>query len=192
MRWICTIDSRKFNLPQPLNLDYTADGQSPALTDFLKLNVDGAVFNHPNMSGMGAILRDGQGNTVLAASMVEHNMLETEEAELLGIFRGLQLCTGRGIKRIIVESDNLTMVKECQKIGEICIQSLRNKNHLFIEISTLKNMFEECLFGHVYREQNRVAHEHARHAWQLENVAIWNVIPDFVSQASWLDLPCNT
>lgn len=144
------------------------------------------------MSGMGAILRDGQGNTVLAASMVEHNLLETEEAELLGIFRGLQLCTGRGIKRIIVESDNLTMVKECQKIGEICIQSLSNKNHLFIEISTLKNTFEECLFGHVYREQNRVAQEHARHAWQLENVAIWNVIPDFVSQASWLDLPCNT
>lgn len=69
------------------------------------LNTDGVIFDNLQVVGLGAILRDSNGNIVITASMKENMILPPETAECLAILRGLQHCLSLGIIKLIVESD---------------------------------------------------------------------------------------
>lgn len=50
----------------------------------------------------------------MAASKDEVEVVAPEDIELLAVFRGLQLCALMGIKKRIIESECLLMVREIQ------------------------------------------------------------------------------
>lgn len=58
---------------------------------FIRLNVDEVVFFNQNKVGVGLILRNEHGQTLLAASLLEERLKIGEEVELATILRGLQL-----------------------------------------------------------------------------------------------------
>lgn len=64
-------------------------------------------FFDRNKAGIGMILRDAHGETQLAASLHEDNIYDHENVELADRFRGLQMCVGMGINKLILESDCL-------------------------------------------------------------------------------------
>ncbi|XP_035545961.1 uncharacterized protein LOC118348444 [Juglans regia] len=84
---------------------------TPPPVGVLKLNVDGAIFKDQYKSGLATVLRDDQGNVLMAASKVENVVEEAEAIELTTIFRGLQLCMSMGISKLLVESDCLLVVE---------------------------------------------------------------------------------
>ncbi|KAF5481611.1 hypothetical protein F2P56_002251 [Juglans regia] len=76
-------------------------------SDFLKLNVDGAVVTEYKKAGIGMVLCDSNGKVVMAATIFEPAVNEPSTFELLIVFRGLQMCLPLGIPKLIVESDYL-------------------------------------------------------------------------------------
>lgn len=87
------------------------------------------------------------------------------------------------IKKIIMESDCLLMIRECQS-DRAFTSFLGN---IVVEIKRLQNSFEECCFQHIFREQNVPTHMLARFAWQVESIITWKHVPYFMDQAIWLD-----
>ncbi|XP_042983363.1 uncharacterized protein LOC122312776 [Carya illinoinensis] len=65
----------------------------PPPDDFLKLNIDGATFPEYSVAGIGVVLRDQQGEVVVACSKVEKEVSSAEFIEAVAFLRGLQLCT---------------------------------------------------------------------------------------------------
>lgn len=57
-----------------------------------KLNIDGALLFDINNAVIGAILRDSNGNTVMADSKKERDLLQPALVESLAILYGLQFC----------------------------------------------------------------------------------------------------
>lgn len=84
----------------------------PPPLNFLKRNVDGALFFDHKKSGIGCLLRDHQGQTLMAASLVDNCVINPESNEALAILRSLQLCLRQGIHGLIIECDCSLLVEE--------------------------------------------------------------------------------
>lgn len=93
------------------NIHHKCNWKPPA-EDFVKLNVDGAIFFNPQKVGIGAIFRDNKGDIIMAASLIENKVPNLETIETLAIPRGLQLCAHLGIPKILLKSDCLLVMKE--------------------------------------------------------------------------------
>lgn len=79
-----------------------------------KLNIDGALFFDINDAGIGAILRDSNGNTVMEVRKKERDLLQPTLVESLAILRGLQFCLQMGLSNLLVEFDCQSVVAELQ------------------------------------------------------------------------------
>lgn len=99
---------------------------------------------------IGLLLRDELGGTRLAGSMAMRDICDPKIIEPLAILRGLQLVSGLGIKKLILESDCLLMI-------QVCISS--DTAHVCLEIGVMVNemhrvllRFDDCMLQHVYRK----------------------------------------
>lgn len=87
-------------------------------------------------------------------------------------------------KRLIVECHCLSMEQACSSN----VITFSEMGSMITEIKNVQLLFEEYYIQHIYREQNMPAHLLARHAWSIDIFVIWDVIPEFISQAIWLTL----
>lgn len=67
----------------------------------MKLNLDGAVFGEINIIGVGLVLRDVNGDVMLATSKIEFGANTAEAIELLAIFQAFHLYANMGNPKII-------------------------------------------------------------------------------------------
>lgn len=84
----------------------------PPQVEFLKLNVDGAIFFNLEKTGIGIILQDSRGKPLFAASIDKILVAQPESIYALSILRGLQLYIHPGIFHLIVVSDCLLVVED--------------------------------------------------------------------------------
>lgn len=63
------------------------------------------------------ILKNDREETLFATNMATRGVKEPEDIKILTIFGSLQICLRMEIRKIIVESDRLLMVSECQAIS---------------------------------------------------------------------------
>ncbi|KAF5445494.1 hypothetical protein F2P56_034541 [Juglans regia] len=156
----------------------------PPPPGFLKLNVDGVMFADVGKAGIGVILRNKEGQVVMAAIKKEDMADEPATIELIAWLRGLQLCLPLGISKLVVEFDCLLLVQELQESHEF---SSTNGN-LLKDVRDLMKHFNELHIKHVYREGNGVAHSLARFAWNVVDIQMWwDYVPAFVNHALWFD-----
>lgn len=149
-----------------------------------KLNTDGALFFDLNKAGLGIILRDHNGDIVLAGSGSETSILEPEHVEAAALLRGLQLCLNLGISHLMVESDCLFLVDEINK-PVLTSASIRS---LVLEIKELMQRFPRCSIHHYSRLGNQAAHCLARHAWSLDDMILWwHSVPSFIENVTFID-----
>lgn len=151
---------------------------------FIKLNINGTVFFDQNKVGVGLILRNEKGKTLLAASLPEEGIKSPKEVELIATLRGLQLCVGMGVQKLILESDCLFMLKECLSVNT----PISEISSVVTDIKDLQSRYEDCQLQHVLWEKNKPLHLLARHAWNLDRMTLWDSIPDFVCQAVEFDV----
>nr|XP_027096109.1 uncharacterized protein LOC113716006 [Coffea arabica] len=75
-----------------------------------KLNTDGRSLRNPGVSGGGGVLRDSQGDFVLAFSC-SLGFITSLHAELKALAHGVQQCIARGYLEVHLEVDSLSLVR---------------------------------------------------------------------------------
>lgn len=111
-------------------------------------------FDHQKVE-IEAILKNNKGDTIMAANLLENEVLNPETIETLVILRGLQLCAHQGIPKIIVESDCLLVIKKLEQL-EASFSALGNLMH-----------FLECKLQFINMLENGAAHCLAKYVWNV-------------------------
>ncbi|KAK3228366.1 hypothetical protein Dsin_000247 [Dipteronia sinensis] len=124
---------------------------SPPKTEWVKLNVDGSLNPDLGTISAGGVIRNHKKKWIGGVALNRGNG-SIIEAELWGIFEGLQLMLKVGFKKVVVETDSQSSVSVLSNNTPI--------NHpLFSIIHACKALMDNswcCSIGHVYREGNRV------------------------------------
>jgi hypothetical protein len=144
---------------------------SPPPRGWYKLNFDGSVYHDGSArASIGGAIRDSDGRVVLAfAEPTEHSTVGIVEARAMA--RGLCLALGLNLQRVVVEGDDLVLVRllrseDTQTRIPVALQE---------EIHELLRCFEGCDVRHVYREGNQVAHTLCRQAYHCPGVWVGTV-----------------
>ncbi|KAG5514952.1 hypothetical protein RHGRI_036102 [Rhododendron griersonianum] len=151
----------------PFSSPCTQIWQSP-LEGYIKLNVDGALNSQDGNGGVGFVARNRDAILVGAAMEIFKGPLSPRVIEALGFRFALTTALHWGYSRIIVEGDALQIVQalngsrsfvDCDTIILDCLQIAMN--------------FSSCLFSHVKRGCNRVAHFVARKSLSGNGLMSW-------------------
>ncbi|KAK6128871.1 hypothetical protein DH2020_037388 [Rehmannia glutinosa] len=144
----------------------------PPLGTF-KLNTDGAIYTNGTI-GLGFIIRDAEGNAILAGSKNSNLDGNSTIVEGLSLLFALQSACTAGIQGIHVESDCKVIIDGIQgkeisdPHGDLLIDDI-------LSVAEAAN----CLsFKHIPREANGVAHSIAHFNRNPETEVVWsNEIP---------------
>ncbi|KAM6553938.1 hypothetical protein CsatB_014700 [Cannabis sativa] len=162
-----------------LSLNNSGDGAElwtkPA-ENYIKINIDDALFHHENSYGFGIVARDDFGKLIEAKTCYKAGTYSAEVVEALGIKEALSWIKSKNWQKVEIETDSLLAVQ--------AIRSDHNMSSIFGLIT--KDCFELLLslidvkLRFVKRPANRVAHAVARHARFTSSCSIfeYNVWPD--------------
>jgi len=73
----------------------------------LKLNCDASFYEEGNYGGWGFIIRDSDGDVVLAGWGRVNHLLNPLQAKIIACLQGVQAASNLGIAHLIVETDAL-------------------------------------------------------------------------------------
>jgi ribonuclease HI len=76
-----------------------------------RLHVDGAAKGNPGEAGIGAVLRDGEGNTVFRLSRYL-GRATNNQAEYLGLILGLEKTLAVGAQNVVIFTDSELMARQ--------------------------------------------------------------------------------
>ena len=83
----------------------------PLEDGYCKLNTDAAVGRAGTQGAVGAVCRNNQGDFIAASAMVIPNITDPETLEALACLEALALAEDCGIRKMLVASDCLNVVK---------------------------------------------------------------------------------
>ncbi|BFG15821.1 hypothetical protein CerSpe_020950 [Prunus speciosa] len=126
--------------------------EPPELGQF-KLNVDGSRRCASGSIGAGGVIRNSLGDWVsgFAVNLGKGQILE---AEVWGLFFGLQIAIAKGIRRLSVEMDAATAVLLVQQHSRLGSHPLAS---LIASCCAMVRQIGVCYVSHIYRERNAVA-----------------------------------
>lgn len=125
---------------------------TPPERGWIKVNTDGCVKQTTGRASCGGIVRDEDANFVGAFTLPARNC-GVLEAELWGIYHGLKKSWEMGYRKVIMESDSISAVRNVngnETTGGPC-------KNLVHKCRTLMRQHWEIVIHHVPREQNQVA-----------------------------------
>ena len=128
------------------------------------LNFDGCSKGNPGIGGAGAVLYHN-GNEIWSSSKYVGDNVTNNYAEYFGLLIGLKEALIRKIKKLVVKGDSQLVIK--QMIGEYKVKS-SNLISLYNNAKEMELLFDEILFNHVYRNENKRAD-------YLSNVALTTI-----------------
>ena len=106
----------------------------------VKLNTDGCSRGNPGRSGGGGLIRDRNGQVILAFSCYFGEMPNLQ-AEVKALLHGVQLGIARGLANVHLESDSLVLVQiiqgrvKCPWVVQRDVQELLRYSRHYKEIS---------------------------------------------------------
>ncbi|XP_021729133.1 uncharacterized protein LOC110696153 [Chenopodium quinoa] len=127
---------------------------SPPARDFLKVNVDAGSVRDMG-SGLGAIIRDSDGQVCACATWQGRECWEVVIAEAKAVVFGLKLANEVGARRLVEESDCLTVIQSFREAAK----GTSAFHMLLDDILELSSTFDDVIWSFVRREGNKIAHE---------------------------------
>lgn len=121
--------------------------------DVYKLNTDASMIKGKGI-GMGGVVRDSDGEVMMATCCGLEGITNVEVAEALSARHGLQIAVETGLRRLIMEVDSKKLFNYLQ--GRVYEMSLFGK--IVADILEYANHCSFINFAHVKRQGNKVAH----------------------------------
>ncbi len=115
---------------------------------------DGAADPNPGPAGIGAAIRDEQGNPIGTVSKYI-GRATNNEAEYLAIIEALEKVADLGVKHVQLFSDSQLVV--CQVNGEYRVRQ-PHLRPLYEKVKELQGRFESFEITHIWGETNSEAH----------------------------------
>ncbi|KAK6157968.1 hypothetical protein DH2020_005282 [Rehmannia glutinosa] len=140
---------------------------------FLKCNVDASLCMNSKSTGVGMVLRNDEGDFLVARTMVFHGQFQIREAEAIGVREALSWIIGMGFGQAIVETDAkvvvdaLAMAKNGDSEYDIILSDCR----MFLSSEP------DLSVAFVGREGNTVAHELAKSSFSFVSPSVWTSPP---------------
>lgn len=135
------------------------------------LNTDGSSRGNPGLAGYGGVIRDERGYWILGF----YGRLDdctSLEAELWGIFRGLELVQSQGMDALEIESDSTTA------IALISEEAPDHSPHLVLIKECIALMEStRCTLKHIYHEGNKVADKLANMGVEQDDKWVSHISP---------------
>ena len=122
------------------------------LVGLVKINFDGAIFGASNMSGIGVVIRDSNGDVLASCSQKIRQAYKAEEIEALAAFKALSFAFELGFHSAILEGDSLGLIQVLK--SKKC--SLSPTGLLIEDVKMLAYNFVRLLYSHVKRNGNRL------------------------------------
>ncbi|XP_065637085.1 uncharacterized protein LOC136070709 [Quercus suber] len=133
------------------------------------MNFDAAVFSDISASGVGVIIRNGNGLVMAALSARGPTVMDSDEAEVLACRRGLEFALEAGFGDLIVEGDNLNVMR--------AVVSNRSDwsrlGNLVDDVRHLAGRLRLVDFQCIRRSADGVAHSLARFARNISEECAW-------------------
>ncbi|KAL2903614.1 hypothetical protein RDABS01_002324 [Bienertia sinuspersici] len=123
---------------------------------YYKVNADAAMLEKKRV-GMGAVMRDREGDVMASTCKQVLGEYDVEVAEALAARHALQVALEIGLTKIILEVDNL---KLCQYLKDK--KEPTGFGKIVQDIKVLASQCTDISFSHVKREGNKVAHHLAK------------------------------
>ena len=137
----------------------------PSSSSIYKVNYDAALFPEQQRTGVGVIIRDGQGLPIAALCKRFLSLHSVDDAEARALHEALQFAVEIGIVDAEFEGDSLTICSalRCQD------PSFASFGDIIEDARLIARSLQRCSFSHVKREGNRAAHMLARRAIELQD-----------------------
>ncbi|KAK6144752.1 hypothetical protein DH2020_021572 [Rehmannia glutinosa] len=140
---------------------------------YMKCNVDAAISQQRKLRGIGMILRNDQGDFVVARTIYFPGIYAVREAEAIGVREALSWIHGLGIRQVVLETDakyvvdslitQETGISEYDSIIQECCGFLQSEPEVSVKF--------------VRRNANMVAHELAKGSFSFDSPSVWNSQP---------------
>ncbi|KAK9280564.1 hypothetical protein L1049_014257 [Liquidambar formosana] len=158
----------------------------PPNPGIFKINVDGALFVEDNCVGLGAMVRDCEGQAIAARSKKIIGTFPATVVEATAMRFAIGFARDLGLWTVELEGDCMEVVNAL-KAKEVLLNPLG----LIIDdiLSALVQFHGGVSFSHTYRDGNAVAHGLAKHAQYIKDLCVWiEDVPEFVRDCFVVDL----
>ncbi|XP_030486875.2 uncharacterized protein LOC115703783 [Cannabis sativa] len=98
------------------------------ISDRIKVNVDGALFNDVSRFGMGCLARNHAGQVLEAFTSSEEGIVRPEIVEIIGIKEALSWIRRHNWQNVLLETDSL-----------VCVQAIQSELYMPSEFGLLVN-----------------------------------------------------
>uniref|UniRef100_A0A803Q5E7 procollagen-proline 4-dioxygenase n=1 Tax=Cannabis sativa TaxID=3483 RepID=A0A803Q5E7_CANSA len=163
------------------NSDDGAELWTKPANNYIKINIDAALFHHENFYGFGIVVRDDLGKLIEAKTCYKAGNYSAEVVEALGIKEALSWIKSNNWQKVEVETDSLLVVQ--------AIRSDHNMSSTFGLITkdchALLLSLTDVNLRFIKRSVNRVAHAVASHARFFPSCTSSIINPAKVKQISW-------
>ena len=153
------------------------------LTEFPKINTDGAADSEHGKGGAGFVVRDHQGAFVSAGCSRYDGVSDPLTIKLLACRDVLAAAQNSGLQYVEVETD-------CQQIQNLWEAPQKSSCfHLIREMRDMCNFFQGFKLRYACRRTNSAAHRVARHALKLSvSMLVYDVIPGWLTDCLQSDM----
>ena len=120
----------------------------------LVIYTDGAIRDDPPVTGVGVVIRDGQGEVLDWISEANEGKLTCNEAEYAALIRALKAAQDYRPREVHFYLDSLIVVNQMR--GRFAVRS-PDLQRLNAQARQLVRRFRQVTFTHVRRKRNRLA-----------------------------------
>ena len=159
----------------------------PSTVCKFKVNFDVAVFQKHHSTGVGVVIRNGQGLPVAVACQRYPCAYAIDDTEAMAARVALQLAWDIGLRDVEVEGDSLIVIRAL-KDQEMCLASYGD---IIMDIQHLAASFQCVQYCHVRRDRNNATHVLARKVLDLHSdFLVWlEDVPGFLDHVIQAELP---
>lgn len=150
-------------------IQHPCNWKPPPSSRFKKLNFDAAIFKEVDATGMGAIIRNENGEVMASLSVKGPPVTYSEEAEILACRRTVEFAMDCGFLELVVEGDN-QLVMDALRLEKSLLSRV---GHIFQDVLCLLKGLRWSQVQFTRRSANTGAHALARHAKNVSHEVIW-------------------
>ncbi|KAM6558713.1 hypothetical protein CsatA_027952 [Cannabis sativa] len=141
----------------------------PPTPNGFKLNVDAAVNSVTKVLGVGALVRDHDGQVIAALSKPTQGCFRSDEMEAKALFHSLNWALQQQLHITHIGTDALRVFHALTTTSI----DLSSFSDLILDVRCLLSFFPEARVSHVKRNANHAAHGLAKHALELDQDVCW-------------------